>query len=49
MELIVESKLFKQDKINDLMEEANELSAIFITCVKNVKKKVANKKNKDFK
>ena len=39
MELIVESKLMKQDKINDLIKEATELIAILTTCVKNVKKK----------
>lgn len=39
MELIIESKLYKNNRMNDLMKEADELTAILITCVKNAKKK----------
>ncbi len=37
MELIVESGIFGEDRMNEIMEEADELTAILVTCVKNAK------------
>ena len=39
MELIVESEIFPAERLSELMTEANELTAILVTCVKNVKSK----------
>lgn len=37
MELIVEAEIFPAPRMADLMSEADELTAILVTCVKNVK------------
>lgn len=37
MELIVEADIFPAQRITDLIREADELTAILVTCVKNVK------------
>lgn len=37
MELLVESKIVAESRLADLMNEADQLTAIFVTCVKNVK------------
>jgi four helix bundle protein len=39
MELLVESEVFSQDRMRDIMSEADELTAILTTCVKNAKAK----------
>jgi four helix bundle protein len=39
MELFVESGISKDEKLNELMKEADELTAIFVTCVKNTKQR----------
>jgi len=39
MELFVESGIIKDEKLNELMKEADELTAIFVTCVKNTKQR----------
>ena len=39
MELLVESGIIKDEKLNELMKEADELTAIFVTCVKNTKQR----------
>lgn len=39
MELLIESKIIDDEKMKNIMNEANELAAILTTCVKNVKKK----------
>ena len=39
MELLVESEVFSQDRMKDIMNEADELTAILTTCVKNAKAK----------
>ena len=38
LELLVEAEIFKQEKIQDLQNEADELMAIFVTSVKTAKK-----------
>ena len=43
LDLITESEIIKPKLIEDLMAEANELYAIFITCVNNAKKKSKSK------
>lgn len=37
MELLVESKIVAESRLADLMDEADQLTAILLTCVKNVK------------
>jgi four helix bundle protein len=37
LELIVESGTLPQDRLADLLDEANQLTAILVTCVKNAK------------
>jgi four helix bundle protein len=37
IELLVESSIMPEERLKDLLEEANQLTAILITCVKNVK------------
>lgn len=37
LELLIESQLVAQNKLNPLQQEANELTAILVTIVKNVK------------
>ena len=44
MELIVEAELLPLKRLSDLMTEADELTAILVTCVKNVKSKRSNGK-----
>lgn len=39
MELLVESGVVAKDRVNGLMKEADELTAILVTCVKNAKKR----------
>jgi len=39
LELIVESELMTQERIDPLIAEADELAAILVTCVKNAKSK----------
>lgn len=39
MELLVESQIVAEPRLIDLQEEANELTAILVTCVKNAKAK----------
>jgi len=43
MELLVESGIIKHEKLNELMNEANELTAILVTCVKNAKQRKTRK------
>ena len=38
LELLVESDIFPVDKLKDLQDEANQLLAILVTCVKNAKR-----------
>ncbi|MBN2560637.1 MAG: four helix bundle protein [Phycisphaerae bacterium] len=44
MELIVESEVFSKDRMKDVMKEADELTAILTTCVKNAKKRMRAKR-----
>jgi four helix bundle protein len=37
LELIVEAGIFPQGRLSDLQDEANQLTAILVTCVKNAK------------
>ena len=37
MELLIEAEIILQSRLADLIKEANELTAILVTCVKNVK------------
>ena len=46
LELVIESGIVKPKLIEDLMAEALELYAIFITCVNNAKKKSKSKHTK---
>jgi four helix bundle protein len=39
LELLAESKIFTEDRIKPLCEETEELIAMFVTMVKNVKNK----------
>lgn len=39
MELLVEAELLPEAKLSELMDEANQLTAILITCSKNAKEK----------
>jgi four helix bundle protein len=43
MELLVESGIIKVEKLEELMNEANELTAILVTCVKNTKQRKTRK------
>jgi hypothetical protein len=38
-ELLVESEIFKPEKLSDIQNEADELMAIFVSSVKKVKEK----------
>ncbi len=42
-ELLLESEIFKPEKLEDLQTEANELMAIFVSSVKKVKEKKAER------
>ena len=44
LELMIESELFPDSKLNSLIQETNELIAIFVTSVKNVKNRQNSKK-----
>lgn len=44
MELLVESEIVPESRLTDLQQEANELTAILVTCAKNAKAKGAVKK-----
>lgn len=39
LELLTEAEIIKPELLSDLMQEADELSAIFTTCIKNAKQK----------
>jgi four helix bundle protein len=39
MELLVESEIVPESRLTDLQQEANELTAILVTCSKNAKSK----------
>ena len=39
MELLVESGIIKIERLSELMKEADELTAILVTCVKNTKQR----------
>lgn len=41
LELLIEAKIIPAKKLQGLMNESSELTAIFVTCVKNAKRKVA--------
>jgi four helix bundle protein len=41
MELLTESELMRRERLSSLLEEADELSAIFTTCIKNARNKDA--------
>ncbi|MCD6293928.1 MAG: four helix bundle protein [Deltaproteobacteria bacterium] len=43
MELLVESGIIKTERLNELMKEADELTAILVTCVKNTKQRKIKK------
>jgi len=43
MELLVESDIFPEERLSELVGEVNELTAILVTCVKNAKAKRANR------
>ena len=42
MELLVEANIMKQELLKDLQQEAEELIAMFVTMVKNIKNKPKN-------
>ncbi|HUT02834.1 MAG TPA: four helix bundle protein [bacterium] len=44
MELLVEGSIVKGERMKELMDEANELTAILTTCVKNVKERMRSRK-----
>jgi len=39
MELLVESGIIKSERLEELMKETNELTAILVTCAKNTKQR----------
>ena len=39
MELIIQADIFGEERMGDVMKEADELTAILTTCVKNAKRK----------
>ena len=41
LELLIEAKIVPSKKLQGLLKESSELTAIFITCVKNAKRKTA--------
>ena len=43
MELLVESGIIKTERLNELMKEADELTAILVTCVKKTKQRKIKK------
>ena len=43
IELLIESKLIKETKVQDLLNETNELIAIFTSCSKKAKKNSSSK------
>jgi four helix bundle protein len=44
LELLLDAKIMSEHQLAELMNEANELTAILITCVKNVKDKREDRK-----
>ena len=40
LELLIEAKIIPAKKLQGLMNESSELTAIFVTCVKNAKRKM---------
>lgn len=46
LELIEESRILPQDRIKDLIQEANELTAIFTSIAKKTKEKIQNNQKK---
>jgi four helix bundle protein len=40
LELIVEADIFSEERMKEILQEANELTAILTTCVKNAKQKM---------
>ena len=46
LEIIQERNLLKNDKIKSAILEANELVSIFVTIIKNTRKRVENEKHK---
>ena len=44
IELIVESGVFSEERMKEMMKEADELTAILITCVNNVKSGMKKKR-----
>ncbi|UCF32580.1 MAG: four helix bundle protein [Phycisphaerales bacterium] len=40
LELIVEADIFSEERMKQILQEANELTAILTTCVKNAKQKM---------
>jgi four helix bundle protein len=38
LELLAESGIVNPDRLNDLMKESDELTAIFVTCIQNAKR-----------
>lgn len=46
LEIIEERNLLKNDKIKKAILEANELVSIFVTIIKNTRKRIENDKNK---
>lgn len=43
LELLAESEIIKPELLRELMQEADKLSAIFTTCIKNAKNKVGER------
>lgn len=44
MELLVEAEIVSQGRLSDLLAEASELTAIFVACVKNAKRRSSPKR-----
>jgi four helix bundle protein len=50
LELLVESEIVPENRLAELIDEANQLTAIFVTCVKRAKEssgRMGNRKKKD--
>ena len=45
LEFIIDAELMPQERVSDLMKEANELSRIFISSRKTVSEKIKNRKS----
>jgi four helix bundle protein len=46
LELLVESRIMAEAKLSLLQQEANDMTAIFVSCTKSVKKRTENKLRK---